>query len=62
MEKVPYSKYTRELRLEAVQLVTEGDDALGQGKGGENTRLSGSQRPKTHHRYGLRSVCAMAET
>ena len=24
MEKVPYSKYTKELRLEAVRLVTEG--------------------------------------
>jgi transposase len=28
MEKVPYSKYTRELRLEAVRLVTEGGESV----------------------------------
>ena len=27
MEKVPYSKYTKELRLEAVRLVTEGGES-----------------------------------
>ena len=29
MEKVPYSKYTKELRLEAVRLVTEGGLSVG---------------------------------
>lgn len=29
MEKVPYSKYTKELRLEAVRLVTEGGLSAG---------------------------------
>jgi transposase len=28
VEKVPYSKYTRELRLEAVRLVTEGGESV----------------------------------
>jgi len=36
MEKVPYSKYTKELRLEAVRLVTEG----GLSSGEVATRLS----------------------
>ena len=30
MEKVPYSKYTKELRLEAVRLVTEGGLSSGE--------------------------------
>jgi transposase len=29
MERVPYSKYTKELRLEAVRLVTEGGLSVG---------------------------------
>lgn len=28
MERVPYSKYTRELRLEAVRLVSEGGESV----------------------------------
>jgi transposase len=36
MEKVPYSKYTKEFRLEAVRLVTEG----GLSSGEAATRLS----------------------
>ena len=39
MEKVPYSKYTKELRLEAVRLVTEG----GLSSGEVATRLSSTQ-------------------
>jgi len=30
MEKVPYSKYTKELRLEAVRVVTEGGLSVGE--------------------------------
>jgi len=30
MEKVPYSKYTKELRQEAVRLVTEGGLSVGE--------------------------------
>ncbi len=30
MEKVPYSKYTKEVRLEAVRLVTEGGLSAGE--------------------------------
>jgi len=31
MEKVPYSKYSKEFRLEAVRLVTEGGLSVGEG-------------------------------
>jgi transposase len=30
MERAPYSKYTKELRLEAVRLVTEGNLSVGE--------------------------------
>ena len=42
MEKVPYSKYTKELRLEAVRLVTEG----GGGPQNLDSVLSSDSDPK----------------